>query len=547
MKKNQHLFIRLSNLVKPLMLVAFFLIGSTTNSVFAQNWDQIIKTVASDRGAEDWFGVSVAISGDYAIVGACFEAHDATGGNYLFDAGSAYIFKNNAGTWSEVQKIVASDRRTRDGFGFSVAIFGDYAIVGAGNGLDATGGNYLYLAGSAYIFKNNAGTWSEVQKIVASDRGDYDNFGNSVAISGDYVIVGANQECHDATGGNYLNQAGSAYIFKNNAGTWSEVQKIVASDRGIGDWFGYSVAISGDYAIVSDGNDLDATGGNYLQGAGSAYVFKNNAGTWSVVQKIVASDRGELDWFGYSVAISGDYAIVGAYQECYDATGGNYLNKAGSAYIFKNNAGTWTEVQKIVASDRGEYDNFGNSVAISGDYAIVGAHWEAHDATGGNNLYKAGSTYIFKYTAGTWSQVQKIVASDRRAGDEFGVSVAISGNYAIVGAPLEDHDTTGGNTLTDAGSAYIFKNNSNVGIVENSFGNNLIVYPNPTNGNFTIDIRAIYENAQILITDISGKLIESKTISQLQVLNLSIEEPAGIYNISIQAGYKKAVIRLVKE
>ena len=547
MKKNQHLFKRLSNWVKPVMLVAFFLIGSITNSVFAQNWDQIIKSVASDTGAEDWFGYSVAISGDYAIVGSCFESHDATGGNYIFYAGSAYIFKNNAGTWSEVQKIVASDRRFGDEFGNSVAISGDYVIVGAGNGLDATGGNYLNMAGSAYIFKNNAGTWSEVQKIVASDRDIYDNFGYPVAISGDYVIVGATQESHDATGGNYLSQAGSAYIFKNNAGTWSEVQKIVASNRGIGDSFGLSVAISGDYVIVGAGNDLDATGGNYLQDAGSAYIFKNNAGTWSEVQNIVASDRGILDFFGYSVAISGDYAIVGAYYEAHDATGGNYLNKAGSAYIFKNNAGTWSEVQKIVASDRGQLDNFGNSVAISGDYAIVGAHWEAHNATGGEIRNKAGSAYIFKNTAGTWSQEQKIVASDRRVGDEFGNSVAISGDYVIVGAHWDDHDAPGGNVLYDAGSAYIFKNNTNVGIVVNSFGNSLIVYPNPTNGNFTVDIGAIYENVEILITDISGKMIESKTISQSQVLTLSIEEPAGIYIVSIQAGYKKAVIRLVKE
>ena len=450
MKKYQRLFKILSNLVKPLMLVAFFLIASITHSVFAQDWNQIIKVVASDRGAGHEFGYSVAISGDYAIVGT-----DQF--NYL--AGSAYIFKNNAGTWSEVQKIVASDGVAFDRFGNSVAISGDYAIVGAlWEGEDAAGGNYLDEAGSAYIFKNNAGTWSEVQKIVASDRETWDNFGESVSISGDYVIVGVSRENHDATGGNYLEHAGSAYIFKNNAGTWSEIKKIVASDREANDLFGYPVSISGDYAIVGAyAEDHNATGGNYQGNAGSAYIFKNNAGTWSQVQKIVASDRWAGDIFGYRVAISGDYAIVGAYGEDHNDAGGNFLSEAGSAYIFKNIAGTWYQMKKIVASDGGEADLFGSSVSISGDYAIVGAWGEDHDAAGGNYLATAGSAYVFKNNAENWSEVQKIVASDREAVDMFGTSVVISGDYVLVGAVREDHDATGGNTLSSAGSAYIFK------------------------------------------------------------------------------------------
>jgi hypothetical protein len=772
MKNIQRLLEKRNILAKPLTLLALLVLLSAANPVFAQNWNQIIKVVASDRAVDDEFGRSVAISGDYAIVGAALECHNATGGDSLYRAGSAYIFKNNAGTWTQMQKIVASDRGATDMFGITVAISGDYAIVGAnGEDEDATGGNTLSLSGSAYIFKNIAGTWSQVQKIVASDRAINDLFGGSVSISGDYAIVGASNEDHDASGGNTLNLSGSAYIFKNIAGTWSQVQKIVASDRGASDYFGNSVAISGDYAIVGAYlEDHDVTGGNTLSNAGSAYIFKNTLGTWSQVQKIVASDRGGEDRFGYSVAISGDHAIVGAILEDNDAVGGNPASNSGSAYIFKNTAGTWSQLQKIVASDRETQDEFGFSVAISGDHAIVGAHFEDHNATGGNTLLGAGSAYIFKNTTGTWSQVQKIVASDRWTYDEFGRSVAISGDYALVSAFREDENATGGNPLIDAGSAYIFKNctksgtdvqtacdsftwingityttsnntatftiaggaandcdsvvtlnltihysntgtdiqtacnsytwidgntyttsnstatdtltnvvgcdsvvtlnltihysntgtdiqtgcnsftwidgntyttstttatdtltnaagcdsvvtlhltinsvsdlstttsglaisanNANatyqwldcnnayaiingqtgqtftatangnyaveltengcvdtsacvaittVGIVENSFGNALLIYPNPTNGNFSIDLGAMYERTQVSITDISGKLIESKSIAQSQVLNLTIEEPSGIYLISIQAGNKKAVIRLVKE
>ena len=531
------------------MVLALFIVESNTNSVFAQNWDQIIKMIASDREADDQFGISVAISGDYAIVGAVLEDHNTTGGAFLNNSGSAYIFKNNAGTWSEVQKIVASDRGANDFFGISVAISGDYAIVGAyQEDHDTTGGAFLNNAGSAYIFKNNAGTWSEMQKIVASDRGDGDYFGNSVAISGDYVIVSAYQEDHDTTGGNPLSDAGSAYIFKNNAGTWSEVQKIVASDRGASDWFGRSVAISGDYTIVGAFyEDHNTTGGVFLNNAGSAYIFKNNAGTWSEVQKIIALDRGSNDFFGISVAISGDYAIVGANQEDEDETGGNTLSNAGSAYIFKNNTGTWSEVQKIVASDRGVNDIFGISIAISGDYAIVGAIYEDEDTTGGNPLTNPGSAYIFKNNAGTWSEAQKIVASDRGANDAFGISVAISGDYAIVGAFQEDEDTTGGNTLSDAGSAYIFNNYTTVGIVENKLGNPFIVYPNPTNGKLTIVFENEFSNAELTVHNVIGQAVVHKNYSSGNQINLTLEGAAGVYFIEIVDGDKRERLKVIKE
>ena len=381
----------------------------TSMGANAQNWNEIVKTVASDRATTDQYGGSVAISGDYAIVGAWAEDEDVSGGNTFTNAGSAYILKNNAGTWSQVQKIVASDRAATDFFGFSVSISGDYAIIGAyQEDQDATGGSNMTNSGSAYVFKNNAGTWSQVQKIVASDRGGTDFFGYSVAISGDYAIVGAYAEDHDVTGGAALSNSGSAYIFRNNAGTWSQVQKIVSSDRGFDDRFGWSVAISGDYAIVGAiREDHDETGGGIVRNsAGSAYIFQNNAGTWSQMQKIVASDRAANDNFSHSVAISGNYAIVGAIFEDHNATGGVTVGDAGSAYIFQNNAGTWSQAQKIVASDRGTSDNFGVSVAISGNHAIIGAYREDHNATGGSSVTDAGSAYIFKQTAGVWAQQQ---------------------------------------------------------------------------------------------------------------------------------------------
>ena len=158
-----------------------FIIGMLVSgfSLQAQNWDEIIKVAASDRAADDYFGWSVAVSGDYAVVRSPYEDEDASGGNTMNDAGSAYIFQNNSGIWEEVQKIVASDRDVSDFFGISVAVSGDYAIVGANSeNEDTSGGNTMNDAGSAYIFYNNAGIWEEVQKITASDRDFNDLFGS---------------------------------------------------------------------------------------------------------------------------------------------------------------------------------------------------------------------------------------------------------------------------------------------------------------------------------------------------------------------------------
>jgi hypothetical protein len=246
----------------------------------------------------------------------------------------------------------------------------------------------------------------------------------------------------------------------STAQNWNQIIKAAANDRGAVDQFGYSVAISGDYAIVgANSEDEDALGAATLGDVGSAYIFVRSGSTWSQQQKIVASDRAASDLFGTSVAISGDYAIVGADREDEDTSGAATLSFAGSAYIFARSGNTWTQQQKIVASDRAADDFFGKSVAISGDYAIVGADREDEDTSGAATLSGAGSAYIFVRTGSSWTQQQKIVASDRAASDFFGNSVAISGDYAIVGAPFEDEDASGAATLMNAGSVYFFDQN----------------------------------------------------------------------------------------
>ncbi|HUP92164.1 MAG TPA: Calx-beta domain-containing protein [Solimonas sp.] len=400
--------------------------GSAT--VFTRSgsvWSQQQQLLASGGLASDQFGISVALSGDTALVGANQDDITAGGTN----AGSATVFTRSGSVWSQQQQLTASDGRSNDRFGLSVALSGDTALVGARDDDTAAGNG----AGSAYVFVRSAGLWTQQQQLTASDGLSGDGFGASVALSGDTALVGAN---FDTLTSPTRSAAGSAYVFVRSAAVWTQQQKLTASDALANDQFGNSVALSGDTALVGAWFDDTAGGTN----AGSAYVFERSAGLWTQQGQLIASD-GSPDNFGISVALSGDTALVGA--PFHDTAGG--LN-AGAAYVYVRSAGLWTEQQQLTAADGLADDLFGYSVAVSGDTALVGARDD--DTTGGNN---AGSVTVFVRNAGLWTQQQQLTASDGLLNDGFGVSVALSGDTALVGAAF--NDTAGG---TNAGSAYVF-------------------------------------------------------------------------------------------
>ncbi len=379
--------------------------------------DQQDKLLAADGAGDDYFGYSVSISGDYAIVGA--RGDDSyTGSAYIFTANDV-----NCGKWDEAAKLTAADGTAYDRFGYSVSVSGAYAIVGA-YGDDDSGD----ASGSAYIFYYDGTNWSQQAKLLAADAAAGDWFGRSVSISGDYAIVGAYGDDDNGSA------SGSAYIFKKSDTpgdpNWYQQVKLTASDDAAGDWFGVSVSLSGDYAIVGAYGD-DDNGSN----SGSAYIFRFNGLSWSEQAKLTAADGAADDLFGISVSISGDYAIIGADGDD---------SRTGSAYIFRRYGTSWSEQAKLTASDGAAYDYFGYSVSISGDYAVVGA---TYDDDNGND---SGSAYIFKRDGTNWSPQVKLLAADGAAGDWFGRSVSVSGDYAIVGAYGDDDN---GN---DSGSAYLF-------------------------------------------------------------------------------------------
>ena len=329
----------------------------------ATELSEVKKLLASNAGVGDRFGRSVAVSGDTVVVGA------PGGLGIAIKAGAAYVFQRDeggAGNWGEVTKLTASDAQIGDRFGNSVAVSGDTAVVGAYRE-DAGGTD----AGAAYVFQRDQGgpgNWGEVKKLTASDAQDIDEFGISVAVSGDTAVVGA----HLADAGG--NNAGAAYFFERDQGeanNWGEVKKLTASDARFGDNFGISVALSGDIAVV--GATGEDTGGNF---AGAAYVFQHiqgGLGNWGEVKKLTASNAANIDRFGWSVAVSGDTAVVGALGE---NSGGSDAGAAYTFERNQGGPGNWGEVQQLLASDAEAGDSFGVGVAVSGDTAIVGATGE---------------------------------------------------------------------------------------------------------------------------------------------------------------------------
>lgn len=397
------------------------------------------KIQAGDGTAGDQFGGSVAISGTTVIVGANANAATSTRN------GAAYIYVLSNGAWTLQQKLTPADGEDNDIFGSYVAISGDTAVVGAYG--DTVGTNVNQ--GSIYVYTRSGTTWTQQQKITAADGEANDYFGRALAIAGDTIVVGASSA--DLT--TSIDQ-GAAYVYFRTGTTWAQQAKLTAGDGTSLDYFGDAVAINGDSIIV--GATEDTTGTNVQQG--SAYVFTRSGTTWTQQQKLTAGDATAFDYFGFSVSIDADTAVIGTLQD----VGINF--QQGSAYVFTRSGTTWTQQQKLTSADGETGDSFGNAVHVLGDTIMVGA---AGDTNGAN--LRQGSAYIFGRSGTTWTQSQKLLAADGGIDDSFGAGVAFTQNNAVVGSI---GDTIGSNSLQ--GSAYIFSSDVSVsGRVTTPTGQNL--------------------------------------------------------------------------
>ncbi len=326
--------------------------------------------------------------------------------------------------WTLRAELTAADGAGSDYLGRSVSLDGDTAVVGAA-GADIDGAE---AQGAVYVFVRSGDAWTQQAKLTASDGAAADEFGFAAAISGDTIVVGARFAAIDG-----INGHGAAYVFVRANGTWTEQAKLFADDGATYDEAGFSVAIEGDTALVG------APFANSSQG--KAYVFTRSGTDWSAEATLAADDGAASDRFGLAMRVAGDTAIVGSPS----ATIGTNSDQ-GAAYVFARNAGTWSFATKLTASDGAAYDEFGDAVALDGDTALVGAHFADVGGFSGQ-----GAAYAFVRDADAWSEQGKLVSDDGFFGDEFGISVAVSGDTAAVGALFADAGGT-----ENEGEAYIF-------------------------------------------------------------------------------------------
>ncbi len=402
-------FVRRAGVACALVLV----VGAGSGIVRAQCETEFLP---ADGEENDNAGNAVSISGDVVVVGVRMDGEDS-GNSY----GSVYVLRKSGSTWIEEQKLTASDAAPYDFFGLSVVVEGDIAVVGAEGNDDNNSSS-----GSAYVFRFNGSSWVEEQELHALDAAWLDLFGSAVSISGDTIVVGARNEDNEGIG----NGKGAAYVFRFNGATWVQEQKLLALDRAPDDHFGSSVAVSGNVVVVGASSDDDD--GN---SSGSAYVFRRTGSTWMQEQKLRASDGAAANVFGYSVAVHGDLAVIGAYKH------NNGIN-FGSAYVFRFNGSRWIEETELYGSNSATNDMFAFSVSVGDDVAVIGAP--------DNGSSGPGAVYVFRKSGSSWVEEQKLLASDGGPYDNLGHSVAMSGDEIVAGAPGNSDNVWG------AGSAYVF-------------------------------------------------------------------------------------------
>jgi len=325
------------------------------------------------------------------------------------------------------QKVTASDGTANSFFGSAAALDGPLALIGA------DGENSF--EGAAYFFNNVGGVWTEGQKVTPSDGLAGDEFGYRTALRGDTAVVTAFSATVNGTAAQ-----GAAYVFTQSAGVWSESQKLLASDGGLFDNFGASVAISEN--VIAIGANGATVGQNPAQGA--VYVFTKAGSSWIEEQKLVADDGAAFDNFGLSVALDGPTILAGAPAAMIDGKFGQ-----GAVYRFARINGVWTQVQKLVADDGAAGDSFGQSLAMNQRVALVGAY-----NANVNGAPGAGAVYVFNRSSGLLLQAQKLTADDSSSFANFGNAVALAGNRALIAA---DVSTVDGHT--SAGKAYLFLSN----------------------------------------------------------------------------------------
>jgi hypothetical protein len=387
-----------------ILVLSFIWVGRSSAWELCPAWE--LKLTADDLEPAADFGRSVAMDGNLVAVGA----GSANAGS-VDNAGAVYLFKRRGLAYILEAKLIAPDATPGAEFGRAVAIQGNRVIVGA---RFAQVGD-LSNAGAAYVFQKTRESWSLEAKITSPTPASEDNFGRALAIHGNLLVVTARKEATNAP------DVGAAYVFRHKGNSWIEEARLTASDPAPGAYFGQSVAVQGGVIAVGARN-ADPNG------AGAAYLFYRSRNQWEEVAKLTPPDGTTDDQFGFAITIAGNLIAVGARRA--DLPG---AKDAGAAYLFAMKRDGIKLLTKISASDARAGDQFGQSIAMTGDVIAVGAN----RADIGPNKDQ-GAVYLFQRMGNEWVEEDKLTASDGIAGDEFGYSLSAFGNLMATGAHLAD-------------------------------------------------------------------------------------------------------------
>nr|WP_261344741.1 Calx-beta domain-containing protein [Gimesia chilikensis] len=393
---------------------------------FVQTFSALPTEIRTD---DDHFGNAIEVSGDYMVVGAIHSDIAAT------DGGAAYVYiRNRQGTpdnesddtWDYHSTLTAFDAEAGDQFGTSIAIDGDTIVIGSL--LDDDQGDD---SGSAYVYRLVDNVWSLEEKLTATDGREGDQFGISVSIEDSTIVVGARY--HNYFISAFDDHTGAAYVFDRSGTDWTQTQKLTASNHSDQDAFGHDVLIKNDAIYITG---LRAAVDDSPSGTGAIYIFHNQDGAWTE-QQIIGPPDGEYDdWFGYDIHVDGNF--LGAVSAADDEF-------KGSVYLFKNNAGTWEFQQKLTPPVGNQLDRSAFSIRISGTTLAIGSLLSDGQTT------DSGAVFLYQLISGDWVESQTISALDGAEQDYFGHAVAFSGDQIIVGAPQNDE---AGNNV---GKVYVFR------------------------------------------------------------------------------------------
>ncbi len=380
---------------------------------------QVQKYLATNLASGEGLGARCALEGEWCLV-------TAPASDFLAPAaGAVYALKFANGTWVESQVILASDGHSADEFGWSVAMSGNFAVVGA---LSSAGFGSV-RTGAAYVFERVGTTWIERQKLVPSVPFNDGQYGNAVAISGDRIVVGSWYS--SLVGAN----SGAAYIYERSGATWNQVALLQPPGLSSNDALGTHVAIEGETCVV---------GSMFDQGTGSAIVYKRNAqGVWQYQQTLLGSNVPVPGYFGGTLGVSGTTIMIASG----DQPVGSAI-EAGMVHVFEELGSVWSETQVFTSSDIESYDGF-SVRSLRGNVAICSS---VGDADSGN---RSGASFVFRKLNGIWTQTAKVLPNDPHFGQYFGYWADIVGDRLVVGA-VGDDDVCGGVSTCNAGAVYFF-------------------------------------------------------------------------------------------